>query len=129
MKIIKKLSLLFVITLVLMGCSGENVRGIPGLERVIHCSIQSSPLSAEVYWRVVSLTPEVRSTNRFFLGRTPYRETRTLMIPGLSKENALHVSIVIEVEKNGFVTIVEKFNALSLLGEPALNMRVNLERN
>jgi len=55
------LSTLILIMLFILSCGRVLVRE----DSVIHLSIRSNPNGAEVYWRVVSKTPDVNSSNRF----------------------------------------------------------------
>ncbi len=88
------------------------------LSNVIHIHIDTKAVKgARVYWRIESQTKNVNSTIRFLLGRTPYNETRTLYIPGLTKDNISDVNIVIEIKKRGFYTIVERFNMSSVMSD------------
>lgn len=120
------ISLFFLLLMILVSCSScgsdINKRG----KNIIHVMIGSEPEGSEVYWRIISNVPEVRSTNRFFLGRTPYRETRNLKLPGLSQENAKQVYIVVEVEKKGYHQVIERFNMASVLSTGVLNIKYPL---
>ncbi|MDH5682027.1 MAG: hypothetical protein OEZ36_10595 [Spirochaetota bacterium] len=93
---------------------------------VIHLSIRSTPPGAEIYWRIVSTTEEVKSSNRFFLGMTPYRGTRSISLPGLTRENAHEVTFVLEVEKKGYAIMVERYNLASLLNDLEISAKFNL---
>ena len=95
-------------------------------DEVIHLSIRSSPAGAEVYWRIVSTTAEVKSSNRFYLGMTPYRGTRSFAIPGLTKENASQVSFVLELEKKGYANKTERYNFAGLLNDLEISTKFNL---
>src|SRR5271169_3036405 len=85
------------------------------IDDVLLFNIQSDPEGADVHWRVSSDVPEVQSTNRAFLGTTPYSETRSLRIPGITEDNKEKVTVVIEVVKRGYNTAVERYNVKSIL--------------
>lgn len=83
----------------------------------VHWNITSRPQGADIYWRVISRTPEVKNQNAKYLDTTPYEATETLSIPGLTRANAGNVQIEIKVEKEGYYTQTKKFNVLSLIDE------------
>ena len=68
--------------------SGEKNKQVTGsgdtaLEHtIIRWFIDSSPKGADVYWRVVSSTPDVKNTNQNYLGTTPYESTESFDIKG-----------------------------------------------
>ena len=105
-----------------MGCLGQSVSE----EEVIHVSIRSEPSGAKVYTRIVSTVAEVKSTNRFYLGSTPYQGTQSLGIPGLTLENASKVSLVFSVEKGGYHLKEERYNILSLLNTLEISTKFQL---
>jgi len=115
------------LVLVLTQC-GEGVREF-NPSGTIHITVESDPVGAETYWRIASNAPEVRSTNRFYLGYTPYHETRHLNIPGLTKENAVSVVIVIEIKKKGYYEVVERLNLASVLDSRKISLKYQLEKN
>jgi hypothetical protein len=95
-------------------------------EDVIYFSIQSEPQESKVFWHIISNTTEVKSTSRTFLGRTPYRISQSLNIPGLSKENARQVLLVIEVERKGYYTRVERIDLDGVLKARELSLMFHL---
>ncbi len=110
---------LFILLMIMMamtvGCGSSST--IP-LGNVIHIEIDTKAVKgARVYWRIESQTKEVNSTIRFLLGNTPYRETRTLYIPGLTKENISDVNVVIEIKKRGYYSVIERFNMSSVMSD------------
>lgn len=92
----------------------------------VHWSINSRPQGADIYWRVISKTPEVKNQNSKYLETTPYEGTETLNIPGLTRENAGNVQIEIKVEKNGYYTQTKKFNLSSLMDEGDVSIMFKL---
>ena len=57
---------------------------------IIRWFIDSSPKGADVNWRVVSSTPDVKNTNQNYLGTTPYESTESFDIKGLTFNNSEH---------------------------------------
>ncbi|MDE6367171.1 MAG: hypothetical protein K2L33_06245, partial [Muribaculaceae bacterium] len=51
---------------------------------VIRWFITSRPQGADVSWRVVSSTPDVKNTNANYVGSTPYESTESFDIKGLT---------------------------------------------
>ena len=92
----------------------------------VHWSINSRPQGADIYWRVISKTPEVKNQNSKYLETTPYEGTETLNIPGLTRANAGNVQIEIKVEKNGYYTQTKKFNLASLMDEGDVSIMFKL---
>lgn len=76
--------------------SGEKNKQVTGsgdtaLEHtIIRWFIDSSPKGADVNWRVVSSTPDVKNTNQNYLGTTPYESTESFDIKGLTFNNSEH---------------------------------------
>ena len=88
----------------------------------IHWSIDSRPQGADIYWRVVSSTPEVKNQNFKYLGTAPYEATEALNISGLTTDNALDVQIVVKCEKDGYYTQTKKLSLSSILDEKELSI-------
>ena len=101
--------------------------GTTALEKsVIRWYITSKPQGADVYWRVVSSTPDVKNTNQNFLGSTPYESTETLDIKGLKMNNAGNVQIEVSVEKDGYVTQKKRFNLEQVIDQKEISTKFNL---
>jgi hypothetical protein len=101
--------------------------GTTALEKsVIRWYITSKPLGADVYWRVVSSTPDVKNTNQNFLGSTPYESTETLDIKGLKMNNAGNVQIEVSIEKDGYVTQKKRFNLEQVIDQKEISTKFNL---
>ena len=92
----------------------------------IHWDINSRPQGADIYWRVVSGTPEVKNQNYKYLETTPYESMENLRIPGLTRENAGEVQIEVKVEKTGYHTQKKKISVLSLMDEAEVSMLFKL---
>lgn len=95
--------------------SNRVTRDNPGgtaLERtVIRWYFDSEPRGARVFWRVVSSVPdEVKNTNETYLGTTPYEDTRSFNILGLTYENSRDVQVEIKVLRSGYMEQMKRFN-------------------
>lgn len=86
--------------------------GQTSLERtIIRWYFESEPQGARVFWRVISSVPaEVKNTNETYLGTTPYEDTRSFNIQGLSYENSRDVQIEIKVRRKGYIDQTKRFN-------------------
>lgn len=84
---------------------------------VVHFDVISRPQGADVEWRVISKTPEVKNTNYKYLQTTPYESTETLTINGLTFNNSGLVQIEIKVSKNGYYPQTKKYNVRSIIDE------------
>lgn len=122
---IKNIFLLTCVSLFFFSCSG-GVRGPASLDDIIHISVKSNPSGGDVYWRIVSMVPDVKSTNRAHLGSTPYNSTRNFVIAGLTEDNLSDVTIVIEVEKRGYHGITERLNLSSVLNDRKISLMFHL---
>ena len=93
---------------------------------VIRWFVDSSPKGADVYWRVVSSTPDVKNTNQNFLGSTPYESTETFDIKGLTYNNSGNVQIEISCEKAGYITQKKRFNLRQVIDQKEISTKINL---
>lgn len=84
---------------------------------VVHFDVISRPQGADVEWRVISKTPEVKNTNYKYLQTTQYESTETLTINGLTFDNSGLVQIEIKVSKNGYYPQTKKYNVRSVIDE------------
>lgn len=84
---------------------------------VIHWNVNSRPQGADVFWRVISQTPEVKNQNYKYLETTPYEGSETLNIKGLTYNNAGNVQIEIKCEKKGYYSQTKKLDILSLVDD------------
>lgn len=83
----------------------------------VHFNIDSRPRGADIYWRVVSQTPEVKNQPYKYLQTTDYESTETLNIKGLTRDNASNVQIEIKVEKDNYYPKSTKLSVLSLIDD------------
>lgn len=96
---------------------------------VINWMVESSPRGADVYWRIVSSTPDVKNTNSKYLGSTPYESTETFDIIGLTYNNSGNVQIEVTCEKNGYVTQKKRFNLRSVIDQKEVSTKFNLVKD
>ncbi len=102
------------------------VRENPGrtsLERtVIRWCFESEPKGARIFWRVVSSVPdEVKNTNELYLGTTPYEDTRSFNIIGLTEENARNVQIEIKMRRQGYIDQTKRFNVRQAIDQQEIS--------
>lgn len=96
----------------------EEGEGNTALEHlVVHWNVNSRPQGADVEWRVISKTPEVKNQNYKYLETTPYEGTETLDIKGLTYNNSGLVQIEIKVSKKGYYTQTRKYDVRSLIDD------------
>jgi hypothetical protein len=88
---------------------------------IIRWDVQSRPAGADVFWRVVSKTPEVKSTNNKYLQTTPYEATKSLDIRGLSYENSGDVRIILRCEKEGYYPQEKEFNVRMIIDQEEIS--------
>lgn len=113
----------------------ENQRQVTGngdtaLEHtVIRWFIDSSPKGADVSWRVVSSTPDVKNTNSTYVGTTPYETTESFDIKGLTYETAGNVQIEVTCEKSGYLTQKRRFNLRQAIDQKEISAKFNLVKD
>lgn len=88
---------------------------------IVRWDVQSRPAGADVYWRVVSKTPSVKSTNNKYLQTTPYEATKSLDIRGLSYENSGDVRIILRCEKDGYYPQEKEFNVRMIIDQEEIS--------
>ncbi|MCQ2347134.1 MAG: hypothetical protein MJZ92_04310 [Paludibacteraceae bacterium] len=96
---------------------------------VIHWDIQSRPAGADIEWRIVSSSPEIKSQNYRYLNTTPYESSEVFDIKGLTYNNSGNVQIVIRCSKSGYATSEKRFNVRAILDEKEISafFRLNKE--
>jgi uncharacterized lipoprotein YajG len=87
----------------------------------IHWDVNSRPQGADIFWRVISSTPEVKNQNYKYLQTTPYETTEVFDIKGLTYNNAGNVQIEIKCEKTGYYTQSKKFNVSYIIEEKEIS--------
>ncbi|MDE6012861.1 MAG: hypothetical protein K2G91_09050 [Prevotella sp.] len=102
--------------------SRENA-GQTSLERtIIRWYFESDPPGSRVFWRVISSVPaEVKNTNETYLGTTPYEDTRSFNIQGLSYENSRDVQIEIKLRRKGFMDQTKRFNVRQAIDQQEIS--------
>lgn len=97
--------------------------GMTALERtVIRWYFDSAPRGARVFWRVISSVPaEVKNTNETYLGTTPFEETRSFNILGLTYTNSRDVQIEIKVTRSGYMDQVKRFNVRQAIDQQEIS--------
>ena len=94
--------------------------------QVIRWYIDSSPKGADVTWRVVSSTSDVKNTNMNYVGSTPYESTETFDIKGLTFNNSGDVQIEVSCEKAGYITQKKRFNLRQVIEQKEISTKFNL---
>ena len=97
--------------------------GATEMERVmIRWYFESQPQGARIFWRVISSVPDqVKNTNELWLGNTPFEETRSFNIMGLTYQNANDVQIEIKVRRNGYLDQTKRFNVRQALDQQEIS--------
>ena len=97
--------------------------GKTSLEKtVIRWYFESQPQGARIFWRVISSVPEeVKNTNENWLGNTPFEETRSFNIIGLTYDNANDVQIEIKVRRPGYLDQTKRFNVRQAIDQQEIS--------
>ncbi len=102
--------------------SRDNPGGTELEQTIIRWYFDSAPRGARVFWRVISSIPaEVKNTNELYLGPTPFEETRSFNILGLTYANSRDVQIEIKVTKNGYMDQVKRFNVRQAIDQQEIS--------
>ena len=89
---------------------------------VIRWYFESQPQGARIFWRVISSVPdEVKNTNELWLGNTPFEETRSFNILGLTYENSRDVQSEIKVRRNGYLDLTKRFNVRQAIDQQEIS--------
>lgn len=116
------------------GEAGRSVsRDNPGatsLERtIIRWYFESEPQGARIFWRVISSVPDqVKNTNELWLGTTPFEETRSFNIQGLTYENSRDVQIEIKLRRNGYMDQTKRFNVRQAIDQQEISSFFDMVR-
>ena len=96
--------------------------GTTALEQtIIRWDVQSRPQGADIFWRVVSKTPEVKSTNNKYLTTTPYEATKALDIKGLTYETSSNVRIILRCEKDGYMPQEKEYDVRMIIDQEEIS--------
>ncbi|MCR5646121.1 MAG: hypothetical protein K6F96_07035 [Bacteroidales bacterium] len=90
-------------------------------QTIIRWDVQSRPQGADIFWRVVSKTPEVKSTNNKYLQTTPYEATKALDIKGLTYQTSGNVRIILRCEKDGYLPQEKEFDVRMVLDQEEIS--------
>lgn len=90
-------------------------------QTIIRWDVQSRPQGADIFWRVVSKTPEVKSTNNKYLMTTPYEATKALDIKGLTYQTSGNVRIILRCEKDGYMSQEKEFDVRMVLDQEEIS--------
>ena len=90
-------------------------------QTIVRWDIQSRPQGADIFWRVVSKTPEVKSTNNKYLQTTPYEATKALDIKGLTYQTSGNVRIILCCEKDGYMPQEKEFDVRMVLDQEEIS--------
>ena len=102
--------------------SRDNAGGTALERTIIRWYFDSAPRGARVFWRVISSVPaEVKNTNELFLGTTPFEETRSFNILGLTYVNSRDVQIEVKVSRKGYVDQVKRFNVRQAIDQQEIS--------
>lgn len=102
----------------------KKVQGIGNTEleqMIVRWDIQSRPQGADVFWRVVSKTPEVKSTNNKYLMTTPYEATKAIDIKGLTYENSSNVRVILRCEKEGYMPQEKEYDVRMIIDQEEIS--------
>lgn len=96
---------------------------------VLSWEVTSRPAGADVYWRVISSTPDVKNTNKNYKATTPFESTETFDIKGLTYNNSGDVQIEITCEKPGYLPQRKVFNLRSAIDQKSINAHFTLVKD
>lgn len=96
---------------------------------VIRWFINSRPAGADVYWRVVSSTPDVSNTNASYIGNTPYESTESFDLKGLTYNNSGNVQIEVTCERPGYLPQKKRFNLRQVIDQKEISAMFNLVKD
>ena len=89
---------------------------------IVRWFFDSDPRGARIFWRVISSVPaEVKNTNETYLMTTPFEETRSFNIQGLTYENSRDVTIEIKITKRGYEDQIKRFNVRQALDQQEIS--------
>lgn len=102
--------------------SRDNPGGTALERTIIRWYFDSEPRGARVFWRVISSIPSiVKNTNELYLGTTPYEDTRSFNILGLTYENSRDVQIEVKLTRPGYMDQVKRFNVRQAIDQQEIS--------
>lgn len=96
---------------------------------VLNWEVTSRPAGADVYWRIISSTPDVKNSNKNYKSTTPYESTETFDIKGLTYNNSGNVQIEILCEKPGYLPQKKVFNLRTAIDQKSINAHFTLVKD
>lgn len=96
---------------------------------ILSWEVTSRPAGADVYWRVISSTPDVKNTNKNYKSTTPYESTESFDIKGLTYNNSGDVQIEITCEKPGYLPQKKVFNVRAAIDQKSINAHFTLVKD
>ncbi len=96
---------------------------------ILNWEVTSRPAGADVYWRVISSTPDVKNTNKNYKSTTPYESTESFDIKGLTYNNSGDVQIEILCEKPGYLPQKKVFNVRAAIDQKSINAHFSLVKD
>ena len=96
---------------------------------ILSWEVTSRPAGADVYWRIISSTPDVKNTNKNYKATTPYESTESFDIKGLTYNNSGDVQIEITCEKPGYLPQRKVFNIRSAIDQKSINAHFTLVKD
>lgn len=90
-------------------------------QMIVRWDIQSRPQGADVFWRVVSKTPDVKSTNNKYLMTTPYEATKAIDIKGLTYQNSSNVRVILRCEKEGYMPQEKEYDVRMIIDQEEIS--------
>ncbi len=101
----------------------RNNAGKTEMEKtILRWYFDSDPRGSRVYYRVISSVPaEVKNTNETYLTTTPFEETRSFNIQGLTYSNSRDVTIEIKVTKRGYEDQIKRYNVRQAIDQQEIS--------
>lgn len=90
-------------------------------QTIIRWEIRSRPEGADIFWRVVSKTPDVKTSSTKYLQTTPYEATKALDIKGLTYENSSSVRIILRCEKDGYLPQEKEYDVRMIMDQEEIS--------
>lgn len=102
--------------------SRENPGATELEKNIIRWYFDSDPRGARIFYRVISSIPSVvKNTNETYLMSTPFEETKSFNILGLTYENSRDVQIEIKVTKRGYEDQIKRYNVRQAIDQQEIS--------
>lgn len=96
---------------------------------ILNWEVTSRPAGADIYWRIISSTPDVKNTNKNYKSTTPYESTESFDIKGLTYANSADVQIEITCEKPGYLPQKKVYNMRAAVDQKSINAHFTLVKD